>query len=69
MGGSWVINPPLSPWLNSSSARQKRNFKVWDRTVPVRAVPSSTLGTRNVYWVIFSAFLAPSGNIYTVCTG
>lgn len=51
VGGSWVINPPLSSWLNSTAVHQKPNFKVWGRTVLVRAIPLSALG--NAFWVIF----------------
>ena len=57
MGGVWVINPPSSPWLNSSSVHQKPNFKVWGRMVPVRATPLSALGSRNAYWFIFQLVL------------
>lgn len=49
VGGSWVINPPLFPCLNSSSVPQKPHFKHWGRMVPVRAVPWSVLGFTDAY--------------------
>lgn len=49
VGGSWVINPPLFPCLNSSSVPQKPHFKHWGRMVPVRAVPRSVLGFTDAY--------------------
>lgn len=54
LGGSWVINPPLFPWLNSSSVHQKLNFKLWGRMVPVRAIPLSAQFQRCVLGQLFS---------------
>lgn len=68
MGGSWVINPPLFPCLNSSSVPQKPHFKHWSRMVPVRAIPRSVLGFTNAYWGHFFSCLTSSGSISTVLT-
>lgn len=68
VGGSWVINPPLFPCLNSSSVPQKPRFKHWDRMVPVRAIPRSVLGFTNAYWGHFFSYLTPSGSISTICS-
>lgn len=65
VGGSWVINPPLFPCLNSSSVPQKPHFKHWDRMVPVRAIPRfGFLVSQMHIGIIFS----PSGSISTVCS-
>lgn len=65
VGGSWVINPPLFPCLNSSSVPQKPHFKHWDRMVPVRAIPRfGFLVSQMHIEIIFS----PSGSVSTVCS-
>lgn len=58
MGGSWVINPPLSSWLNATAVHQKPNFKVWGRTV---LEPFSCQLLEMHIGSLFSACLAPSG--------
>lgn len=65
MGVSWVINPPLFPCLNSSSVPQKPHFKLWDRMVPVRAIPRFGFLVSQMHTgIIFS----PSGSVSTVCS-